>query len=74
MIRRISEKEIADKAIADGFISIDNTHYTIEKQPRGWCDGCSFYPQFLETGHCPSIAIKLCCTGGNILIKQEQNK
>lgn len=70
MIRnRLSEREIADKAISEGYIEIEGTKYTIEKQPRGWCDGCAFYPHFLETRHCPSIAIKICCKGGNILIK-----
>lgn len=66
MTGRLSERQIADLAILCGSIEIEGTNYIIEKQPRGWCDGCAFHSQFLETGHCPSIALKICCTGGNI--------
>ena len=69
MTEGLSERQIADLAILCGSIEIEGINYIIEKQPRGWCDGCSFYPQFLETGHCPSIATKICCTGGRILKK-----
>lgn len=69
MNKRLSLREIADSAIRKGSIEIEGTNYNIEKHPRGWCDGCAFYPQFLETRHCPSIALKIYCMGGNILKK-----
>jgi hypothetical protein len=56
----------AYKALKEGFIIVNNEVYTIEKHPKGWCDGCCFY-QNLD---CPDLARKTCCTGGVIFHKQ----
>lgn len=53
----------ARKAINEGFVILDNTVFSIEKQPKGSCENCYFQ----EYNHCPSLARKICCTGGNIL-------
>lgn len=53
----------AIKAIKEGFIEIDNKIFLIEKEPHGWCDGC----YFLDSKYCPTMARKICCTGGMIL-------
>lgn len=52
----------AYKALEEGCIRVDGKVYNMEKQPQGWCDGCCFYNMEI----CPSIAKKVCCTGGVI--------
>lgn len=52
----------AYKALEEGYIRVDGKVYNMEKQPQGWCDGCCFYNMDV----CPSIAKKVCCTGGVI--------
>lgn len=52
----------AYKALEEGYIRVDGKVYNMEKQPQGWCDGCCFYNMEV----CPSIAKKVCCTGGVI--------
>lgn len=52
----------AYKALEEGYIRVDGKVYNMEKQPQGWCDGCCFYNMEI----CPSIAKKVCCTGGVI--------
>lgn len=53
----------AYKALEEGYIRVDGCcFYNMEKQPQGWCDGCCFYNMEV----CPSIAKKVCCTGGVI--------
>lgn len=64
----------AYKALRDGFIIVDDEVYTIEKQPKGWCDGCYFYEEQSKAKdygiQCPDLAQKTCCTGGVIFHKQ----
>lgn len=53
----------ARKAISEGTVILDNKVFSIEMEPKGSCDGCYF--QGCDV--CPSLARKICCTGGNIL-------
>lgn len=58
----------ARRAIAAGIVTINGDRYNILKHSSRHCDGCAFY-----TGNnkdiCPEMASKICCTGGNILVK-----
>lgn len=53
----------ARKAIEEGTVILNNKAFSIEKEPRGSCEGCFFQDYDI----CPSLARKICCTGGNIL-------
>lgn len=60
----------AIKAIRNGKVNIGNIEYKVEKHPKGHCDGCSF--NIIENNvhlRCPSLALKICCSGGYILKK-----
>ena len=60
----------AYKALEEGYIRVDGKVYNMEKQPQGWCDGCCFYNMEV----CPSIAKKVCCTGGVIFHEGNKNR
>lgn len=58
-------------------VEINGVIYDIEKQPQGHCDGCAFTPRLSvegkeKYGPCPTLAMHICCTGGNILKEHEE--
>lgn len=57
------------RAIRDGVVNINGELYEIVRQQNGHCDGCSFYTEDSKP-ICPSLATKVCCTGGYILVNK----
>lgn len=55
-------------AIKAGYVDIEGKRYDIKKHEKGWCDGCCFYKGILP---CPTLAHKICCTGGVIFTPTE---
>lgn len=51
-------------------VNIKGINYDIVKVKTGHCDGC----EFIDMKVCPDIARHICCTGGNILVKKDNNK
>lgn len=56
----------AIRAIKEGFVKINNTEYKIISQPSGSCTGCYFE----SVNPCPTKALNICSTGGDILVKR----
>ena len=68
----MGEPEIIE-IIHKGCVTIENVNLKIVKHPNGWCDGC-FYNDNKLVHDCPTLARQICCTRGNILIKDKDGK
>lgn len=63
----------AINAINQGHVNIEGVEFKVKKQKHGWCDGC-FYEGKKLVHQCPDLARHICCTGGNILVEDKENK
>lgn len=62
----------AKKDIQKKYTIIDNERYEIKHSAHGGCDGCYFHRVIKnKIQQCPQKALDICCTGGNILIKNK---
>ena len=68
----MGEPEVRE-AIKKGYVTIGNDNLRIVMEPHGWCANC-FYNDGRATNECPTLARHICCTGGNILIKDKGGK
>ena len=59
-------------AISTGNVNIEGVDLSVKKAKNGWCNGC-FYNSNKLAHECPDLARHICCTGGNILIKTEED-
>lgn len=55
-------------AIARGYTVIAGETYDIVKDSAGCCSGCVWE----DSKACPSKAVTVCCTGGNVLKRHEK--
>ena len=53
----------------DNYGLTTRVEFKVTKEPSGSCDGC-YFNQVNAQYNCPTVARKICCTGGYILIKE----
>ena len=58
----------AFKILKEGILKLNDKTFEIIKHPSGFCDGCYFLDK-----SCPTLATKVCCTGG-VVFKEIKNK
>lgn len=66
----------AKDAIKEGRYAMGNQVYKIVKEPHGQCNDCHFLLHPMPDGapSCGSKAVTICCTGGVIFKKMDENE
>lgn len=57
-------------AIRAGAVEIEGVEFKVTKEPHGWCTGCYYHRPDDNPWYCPGLAMKICTTGGHILVRQ----